>query len=149
MTLLELCTDLLDAVVDIVDDPPDRRYIAAGPPVLDCEQITVHASGVTAVHPPGAGRAPCAVIPAATLTAVLVRCTTTAPTPPADVLDSEGTRTLTDAAAMWTGLTDRWHNGLLFDGVDCSHVDWRPGVTITAPSGGLVAVTATFTVTLT
>lgn len=142
---------LAHAVTALGSAAPERRYVAAGAPAWDCDQLTVHVSSVR-LDPPGRARADvvphnCIVVPTSTFVVTLVRevCSADDALPKADDLDTEGINALTAARDLLDGLVKAWFDGNLMENVSCQAIGWSPGLVSLGVQGGYVGYSVTFT----
>jgi len=150
--LHDTCLDLLTAAAQALDTipvfapglagAPERRFVSAGTPVLDCcDQLTVH-MGPIAEDPlspssPASGQRARldARKNAVTLLLTLGRCMDLSALPnppPVDVLELDGEQHNADGWALWNVLWNQVRSGDLFTLCADSKPELRP----LAPSGG-------------
>lgn len=157
LRLQTICNDLLTAAADALTknlsdasdprtEPPERQYISLGPPPWDCDQLTVHVSGLRSSQrqqPSDLGGTNCAIIPLATCVITLLRCiphtSLNEPIPTTTALVDAGEALTVDGFSIHRHLTQLWAAGDLFPDfpeLDCDAVLWRPGLQPLAPQGG-------------
>lgn len=122
------------------EDAPERRYVAHGLPVADCDQLTVHLVRLVPrlLEDPRQGR--CTILHQAVMETRLWRCwptgTEKVPTPSAAVIGDAARQLAADGWALWKGLTRAWVEGAWPEGVPCKQVKWGTLEPLT-PQGGL------------
>jgi hypothetical protein len=117
----DLLTDLRDAAVASLTDPPDRQYVGHGNFAHDCELVATRVVGLrTETADAGTGQRSCAVIPVITLELTVMRCYPTVDgegIPDAAELTTASLTLADDAVAITGGLLDRWEASTLFSSV--------------------------------
>lgn len=156
-----LATDLLASATEALDyhgrPLPDRRYVAHGIPVWDCEQLVVAIRSIEQRIERGVGQtsaAACATVGIVTLDLAIVRCVPTVDDqgrpPDADALTDSAVGLASDASVLWDLIAEGRQDGTLFgsfDGIVCSSVTVTQARADT-PSGGLAGWTFPVRVTL-
>lgn len=138
----DLLTDLLAAAVDVVTDPPERRYVAHGETFAhDCELLASSLVSVRAEQPePALGAAGCTLIPVVTMRLTILRCypKLEPEIPAAAEIQAAAVVLADDAVALSGGILDKWSAGTLFPtaGIHCDRVSISDLLPI-SPSGGL------------
>jgi hypothetical protein len=123
----DLAQAFLDAAVDVIPNPPERRYISHNEPAWDCEQLTVHLARMRP-KPTDSGGDRCAVVLQATFAITIVRCyppLTDKGFPSADKMNTASTGLLVDAWALFKGLTRKWSTESTPFGLPCKQTTWN------------------------
>lgn len=131
----EWLTDILDKCAQILGPTaPSRRYVSAGTPAADCNQLTVHAD---AIYPGGNFPTRPDLIPQASLNfmpivrliIILWRCVPTRESegraPGADELNAHGLANAHEGQALWYGLVRSTIDGTLWPTQNRPIVLWR------------------------
>lgn len=141
---------VLDAAAELLEDAPDRRYIAHGQPAVDCEQLVVHCAGLRTVVLDQSSDLPAPRTQprgrVATLVVTLSRPVCAGLEPSAEQLDDDGGRLAVDGWTLFAGLV-QW----LHDGGFATPLQSAANVTLAEapePSGGFAGWTVTLDVAL-
>lgn len=114
----DLLTDLRDAAVAVLTDPPERQYVGHGNFAHDCPLIATRVVSLrTETVDAGLGQPSCAVIPVIQLELTVMRCYPAvdgATIPDAAELTAASLTLADDAVAISGGLLERWEAGTLF-----------------------------------
>lgn len=124
----DLLTDLLDAAVSVLTDPPARQYVGHGDFAHDCELLAVRLQSIRTEAPDQmAGGQGCALIPVITLQLTLLRCYPAVDgdgIPDADELTAASLVLTDDSVGLSGGLLAMWEENTLFPtaGFHCDKV---------------------------
>ena len=150
----DLLTDLLDAAVASLTDPPDRQGKEHGAFAHDCEMLVVHVEGVTfdSLGQPSGAYVRVATIPSVQLVVTLLRCWPTPEhgktEPSMAAITAAAAGLAQDGAALTHGISSRWADGTLFPtaAVDADDVTLAPGLAPVGPEGALAGWTFSLSV---
>lgn len=134
---------------------PSRRYVAAGLPAPDCNQLVVHWDRIRPTQRPTQSQSSPVgtheIVSVADVMITLHKCVTALTAdnqiPDATTLDAEGRAFADSAQAMWFGLLAATIDGTLFPTQQRPPVLWRDMIQL-APQAGLATARATMEVTL-
>jgi len=118
--LRDALRDLLNAAAACLDDPPERRYISAGPPALvgNCAVLAVYPALPRALTLDQPGEIPAPRrqprVRRVDLMVELHRCVSTEKDPSRDTLDAEGVQHANDGWSLFAGLVYRLQQDLVF-----------------------------------
>jgi hypothetical protein len=125
--LTTLLNDLLAAAVSVVENPPERRFVAHGAWAHDCESVTVKVTDVRLTQMANVG---CSAQIVTTLAACVLRCypgpDPDGNPPTAATITTAAQQLADDIEDLTTGLLDLYGAGTLFSvaDLDCSQVQW-------------------------
>lgn len=143
---LELLAACEDALATTVGGVPDRSFVSAGQPALDCcPQLTVHVEGISAdttapVNPLAAGhRTQTGQLILARMVVTIARCAPTFGgdtliTPSASALQESALEVDQDMWAIWNKLFTVKEEGNIFDGA-CSALYFNGGIPLDTAGG--------------